>query len=154
MRTRLLVHPTPMDPSQVIESLGLQPHPEEGWYETWRGSGGPEERAAGTSIYFLLRAGEVSRWHRRDATQMWHSHAGEALEVRISMAERVTIHRLGSDVAAGERPQVVGPAGAWQTARSLGAWTLVGCTMAPAFELEGFELAQDGWQPDRGQRAR
>ena len=145
------MHATLVDGSLIIESLGLQPHPEGGWFgETWRAPGPPGQRPAGTSIYFLLRAGETSRWHRLDAAEVWHFHAGEPLELCVSTAEGVTIHRLGVDIGAGERPQVVIPAGAWQTARSLGAWTLVGCSMAPGFEFAGFELAPDGWEPDSG----
>jgi hypothetical protein len=148
MRTLLLVHPTPVEHAQLIQSLGLQPHPEGGWFtETWRGPSAEGGRAAGTSIYYLLRAGEVSRWHRLDAPEVWHFHAGDPLELRVYADGSTTAHLLGPDVAAGERPQVVVPAGAWQTARSLGAWTLVGCTMAPGFTIEGFELAPDGWQP-------
>ena len=137
-----------MDPSRLIESLGLKPHPEGGWFaETWRAATGPGERPVGTSIYFLLQAGETSRWHRLDAPEVWHFHAGASLELRIH-ADAVTVsHRLGRDVTIGERPQVVVPAGAWQSARTLGAWTLVGCTMAPGFTIEGFELAPDGWEP-------
>jgi hypothetical protein len=137
-----------VDPADVIESLGLQPHPEGGWYaETWRAPSAGGERSAGTSIYFLLRAGEVSHWHRLDAPEVWHFHAGDPLELQVHVDGSTVALRLGPNVAAGERPQVVVPAGAWQTALSLGAWTLVGCTMAPGFTTEGFELAPDGWRP-------
>jgi predicted cupin superfamily sugar epimerase len=137
-----------VDAADVIESLGLQPHPEGGWYaETWRAPAADGERPVGTSIYFLLRAGEMSRWHRLDAPEIWHFHAGDPLELRVQAEGSTTAHRLGPGVAAGERPQAVVPACAWQTARSLGAWTLVGCSMAPGFAVEGFELAPDGWQP-------
>jgi predicted cupin superfamily sugar epimerase len=132
----------------LIATLGLRPHPEGGWYaETWRAPCEPGERPAGTSIYFLLRAGEVSHWHRLDAPEIWHFHAGSPLELRVHADGSTAAHRLGADVAAGDRPQVLVPAGAWQTARSLGAWTLVGCTMAPGFTTEGWELAPDGWEP-------
>jgi predicted cupin superfamily sugar epimerase len=139
-----------VDAAQVIESLGLQPHPEGGWFaETWQAEAGAGERPAGTSIVFLLQAGEVSRWHRLDAPEVWHFHAGDPLELRIHDDGSDTTNRLGSDIAAGERPQAVVPADAWQTAHSLGAWTLVGCTMAPGFSFDGFELAPEGWEPDR-----
>lgn len=130
----------------VIETLTLTPHPEGGWYrETYRSAAAPGTRAAATAIYYLLRRGERSRWHRVDASEIWHWYSGDALELRIG---RDTI-RLGGDLAAGERPQAVVPPFAWQAARSLGDWTLVGCTVAPAFEFAGFELAPEGWEPEK-----
>jgi uncharacterized protein len=129
--------------------LGLAPHPEGGHYrETFRdaatdGSG----RAASTAIYFLLAAGEVSRWHRVDAAEGWHWHAGASLVLMIAEAGRRREVRLGTDLVGGERPQAMVPAGAWQQAASLGAWTLVGCTVAPGFEFAGFELAPLGFEP-------
>jgi uncharacterized protein len=132
----------------IIAALQLAPHPEGGWYrETYRGDAPAGTRAAITAIYYLLCAGERSHWHRVDAAEIWHWYAGDALELRI---ERDTV-RLGNDLGAGERPQAVVPAFAWQAARSLGAWTLVGCTVSPAFEFAGFELAPPGWQPEEDQ---
>lgn len=133
---------------EIIERLDLVPHPEGGHYaETWRG---PEqgERAVGTAIYFLLREGERSHWHRVDATELWLFHAGSPLTLRIA-AESSPMEetRLGIDLAAGQRPQGIVPAGAWQSATSDGAWTLVSCTVSPGFEFSGFELAPDGWNP-------
>jgi len=129
----------------IIAALQLAPHPEGGWYrETYRGDAARGGRAAITAIYYLLRAGERSHWHRVDAAEIWHWYAGDTLELRV---ERDTV-RLGSDLGAGERPQAVVPPFAWQAARSLGAWTLVGCTVSPAFEFAGFELAPQGWQPE------
>jgi len=133
----------------VIQALCLAPHPEGGWYaETWRAASTGDGRAAGSAIYYLLQRGEISLWHRVDAVEIWHHYAGAPLELRISRDGRTsaTIH-LGSDFAEGGRPQVSVPAGAWQTARSLGRWTLVGCTVAPAFDFAGFELAPEGWEP-------
>lgn len=140
-----------MTAADVIVLLGLSPHPEGGHYrETFRDSstvnGG---RSASTAIYFLLAEGEVSRWHRVDAAEAWHWYVGAplALDMRQSLdaagAGDVATHVLGSDLVAGERPQAVVPAGMWQRARSLGAWTLVGCTVAPGFELAGFEMAPE-----------
>jgi predicted cupin superfamily sugar epimerase len=124
--------------ASLIDALGLAPHPEGGWYaETWR-------EDATTAIYFLLPAGEVSRWHRIDRTEIWHYYAGAALELRVAGAGAVV---LGPDLGAGQRPQAVVPAAAWQTARSLGDYTLAGCTVSPAFEFAGFELAPEGWEP-------
>jgi uncharacterized protein len=135
---------------EVARLLGLQPHPEGGFYrETFRASAGEGRRAASTAIYYLLREGEVSAWHRVDADEVWHWYAGAPLELTTSEGGRDdrSAVRLGTDLAAGERPQAVVPAGVWQTARSLGAWTLVGCTVAPAFEFSGFEMAPAGWEP-------
>ena len=120
-------------PDEVIAALGLAPHPEGGWFvETWR-------EPAGTAIYYLLAAGEESRRHRVDKTEVWHFYAGHALALRVGDGACV----LGADLAAGQRPQVVVPAGVWQSARPLGAWTLVGCTVSPAFDYAGFELAPE-----------
>jgi predicted cupin superfamily sugar epimerase len=133
----------------VIAVLCLEPHPEGGHFrETFRdaarGDGG---RGSSTAIYFLLRTGEISRWHRVDAAEAWHWYAGAALALTIADDAGRRTHHLGNDLAAGERPQAVVPAGAWQQAMSLGAWTLVGCTVAPAFEFAGFELAPPGFEP-------
>jgi predicted cupin superfamily sugar epimerase len=134
----------------IIRLLDLKPHPEGGYFrETFRDPrtlvGG---RAASTAIYFLLKQGERSHWHRVDAVEIWHWHAGAPLLLEIAeqpgRVERLT---LGGDLAAGERPQGVVPAQAWQAAQSLGAWTLVGCTVAPGFEFSGFELAAKDWSP-------
>jgi predicted cupin superfamily sugar epimerase len=128
---------------EVARRLGLQPHPEGGFYrETFRD-------AASTAICYLLRAGDVSAWHRVvNAAEAWHHYAGAPLELTLSPdgGGRETV-RLGSDLAAGELPQAVVPAGAWQTARSLGDWTLAGCTVAPAFDFAAFEMAPAGWEP-------
>lgn len=138
-----------LTPEAVIALLGLQPHPEGGHFgETFRDVSVDGARAASTAIYFLLRAGEKSHWHRVDAVEMWHWYAGAPLALKVAAdgAAPVTMV-LGSDLAAGERPQGIVPAHAWQAAESLGAWTLVGCTVAPAFEFAGFELAPPGWEP-------
>lgn len=130
--------------ADVIALLQLAPHPEGGHFrETFRDARTVGGRAASTAIYFLLAEGEVSRWHRVDAAEVWHWYAGTPLELvtATDLAGNKVIHRLGPDLAAGERPQAVVEAGRWQSARSLGAWTLVGCTVAPGFMFEGFELA-------------
>ena len=133
----------------VIRLLNLAPHPEGGHYrETWRADAALGERSAGTAIYYLLSEGEISHWHRVDADEIWHWHAGSALDLGLSHDGRhVDVHRLGADLAQGERPQVIVPRFCWQTARSLGAWTLVTCTVSPAFAFEGFEMAPKGWHP-------
>ncbi len=137
-----------MTPGRIIDLLGLEPHPEGGHYrETWRDAR-EDGRGAGTAIYYFLQAGERSRWHRLDATEIWHFYAGAPLEL-LSSVERgiVKRHVLGPALLDGQAPQAVVSAGVWQSARSLGDWTLVGCTVAPAFEFEGFELAPEGWAP-------
>ena len=135
--------------ADVIRLLDLRPHPEGGYYrETFRD---PRQDADGrslsTAIYFLLAAGVRSHWHRIDTVEMWHWHAGAALALRIAEDNGVATVRLGANLAAGERPQAVVPAGAWQAAESLGAWTLVGCTVAPGFEFSSFEVAPKDWAP-------
>ena len=132
----------------VVALLGLAPHPEGGFYrETFRAPAAPGERGASTAIYYLLRAGDVSAWHRVDADEVWHHYAGATLELTLSDGEGRETVRLGADLTRGERPQAVVPAGVWQSARSLGSWTLVGCTVAPAFQFAGFVMAPPGWEP-------
>jgi uncharacterized protein len=140
----------PLTAPDVIRLLELKPHPEGGHFcETFRDAERVEGgRAASTAIYFLLARGERSHWHRVDAAEVWHWHAGAPLDLEIAPArgqrERVT---LGCDLAAGQRPQAVVPAHVWQAAQSLGDWTLCGCTVAPGFEFAKFELAPKDWQP-------
>lgn len=126
----------------LIERLELQPHPEGGHYrETFRDERGDGARAHSTAIYYLLKAGEVSRWHRVDAAEIWHWYAGAPLMLGMRDGDGpVSEHTLGNDIAAGTRPQIVVPAKTWQMARSLGDFTLVGCTVAPGFEFSGFEM--------------
>ena len=134
---------------EIVQLLDLQPHPEGGHYrETWRADASTGERAAGTAIYFLLKSGEVSKWHRVDAVEIWHWYAGAALELNISEdGQESRAHILGPALEDGQAPQVIVPPNAWQSAQSLGAWTLVGCTVSPAFEFSGFEMAPEGWRP-------
>jgi predicted cupin superfamily sugar epimerase len=133
----------------IIRKLRLEPHPEGGHYrETWRAPASDGERPAGTAIYYLLREGEVSHWHRVDAAEIWHCHAGSTLELSLSGDGAAVEHlKLGNDLAAGQRPQLIVPAHCWQSARSLGDWSLVGCTVSPGFVFDGFEMAPDGWRP-------
>ena len=137
--------------AEVVALLALDPHPEGGWYrETFRDAPGADGRAASTAIYYLLAAGQRSHWHRvTDAAEVWHFHAGAPLELRIAPfaggPPRTVL--LGDGLAAGHRPQAVVPAGDWQSARSLGDWTLVGCTVAPGFQFSSFVMAPPGWAP-------
>ena len=138
-----------MTARDIIERLALAPHPEGGWFrETWRGAPGADGRATGTAIYYLLDAGETSHWHRIDAAETWHWYAGGPLSLTLSPdGHDAEAHVLGPEIAAGQRPQLTVPPGWWQTAVSLGAFTLAGCTVAPGFDFAGFELAPADWRP-------
>ena len=138
-----------MNAAEIIETLGMQRHPEGGWYvETYRDTDGGE-RGHSTAIYYLLEAGERSHWHKvKDASEVWHYYAGAPLALHASVDGRtVTRHVLGPDLTKGERPQVVIRADEWQSAESLGDFTLVGCTVAPGFSFDAFEMAPPDWQP-------
>jgi len=131
---------------EVIETLGMARHPEGGWYvQTFEDDAQVEGRARSTAIYYLLEAGDASHWHRVDAVEVWHWYSGAALQLRISNGTSIAEHVLGPVLAAGQRPQVVVPRNGWQSARSDGDWTLVGCTVAPGFRFSGFELAAPDW---------
>jgi hypothetical protein len=135
----------------VVLALDLKPHPEGGYYrETFRDERLVEDgRAASTAIYFLLTRGQRSRWHRIDAVETWHFYAGDPLRLEVAAGDSGAVTRvtLGPDIMAGHRPQAIVPADAWQSAESIGFWTLVGCTVAPGFRFERFELAPEGWRP-------
>lgn len=134
----------------VISRLQLAPHPEGGHFrETWRDPHCVDGRSVGTAILFLLKSGETSHWHRVDAAEIWHLYAGEPIELRMAEREEAPIKHLilGTDIISGQSPQIVIPAGYWQSANSTGEWTLVGCTVSPGFEFSGFELADHGWKP-------
>jgi len=144
-----------MSEREVIALLGLQPHPEGGHYrETFRDTrlveGG---RPASTAIHYLLGAGETSEWHRVDAAEIWHWHAGAPMVITLSPnGHDAEARYLGPDLRLRQSPQIVVPAQCWQTATSLGRWTLVSCTVAPGFDFAGFEMAPPGWRPTpRGQ---
>lgn len=136
----------------IIERLKLAPHPEGGYFrETFRDAATDANgRARSTAIHFLLEEGQVSRWHRVDAVEIWHWYAGAPLQLSMADAPQTPVrsHILGPDVLADEAPQIVVPTGIWQRARSLGAWTLVGCTVAPGFSFAGFEMADEGRFPE------
>ena len=139
--------------AEIVRLLVLKPHPEGGHFrETFRDGAATGARATSTAIYFLLARGERSHWHRVDAAEVWHHYAGAPLKLEIVDGVKDTIVRLGPQIHAGEVPQAVVPARAWQAAESLGDWTLVGCTVAPGFEFSGFELAPKDWSPDRKAR--
>lgn len=129
------------DGDALIERLGLAPHPEGGWYRrTMRTSGEGRDRPLGSAIYYLLRAGEESLRHRIDAVEVWHHCLGDPLELVLEDDCGTRHHRLGPDLAAGQRPQVIVPRGTWQSARPVGRFTLVACTVSPAFVFETLEI--------------
>ncbi len=142
------MHPAPTA-ADIIARLELRPHPEGGHYrETFRDASlGASGRAASTAIYFLLAHGERSHWHRIDAVEIWHYYAGSALTLHVADDSGRRTVRLGPDLGAGEQPQAIVPAQAWQAAESSGDWTLVGCTVAPGFDFAKFELAKPDWFP-------
>ena len=134
--------------AEMIARLALTPHPEGGHYrETFRDTHLIAGRPASTAILFLLARGERSHWHRIDAVEVWHYYAGAPLELEIVGGTTEQIVRLGVDIHAAEIPQASVPARAWQAAQSLGDWTLVGCTVAPGFVFDTFELAAKDWSP-------
>lgn len=137
-----------MTADEIIAKLDLAPHPEGGHFrQTWIADTQDGERAAGTSIYFLLKAGERSHWHTVDAAEIWHFYAGAPLELYTAEndAGPGQTHLLGTDFSAGELPQYIVPPHHWQAAATTGDWTLVGCTVSPAFQFEGFRLAPAGF---------
>lgn len=131
----------------------MKPHPEKGYFtETFRDSATDAEgRAHSTQIYYLLEGESgLSHWHRvTDAVEVWHYYAGAPLQLSLSWDDGKPVRNLvlGTDLPAGQRPQIVVERGEWQHALSLGDWTLVGCTVAPAFTMESFDMAKEGWEP-------
>ncbi|MCC4616542.1 cupin domain-containing protein [Xanthomonas campestris pv. asclepiadis] len=142
------MHPTA---ATLIRSLELAPHPEGGHFRRVYASArqvteSGQPRPALTAIRFLLAAGESSAWHRVDAEESWHWQQGDALELSIYDEASGQLQRLILDAAGRGEPMHVVPAGCWQAARSLGDFTLVGCTVSPGFVWEGFALL-DGASP-------
>lgn len=132
----------------IIKHLGLAPHPEGGWYrQTWLAESG--ERPSGSAIYYLLEAGSRSHWHWIDSTEIWHFYSGAPLRLDTAATDNGPLAStiLGPDVLNGHEAQVIVPKGHWQAAQSLGDWTLVGCTVSPAFHFQGFHLAAPDWAP-------
>jgi predicted cupin superfamily sugar epimerase len=137
-------------PTEIVAALGLEPHPEGGWYrETWRADAPPGQRASATAIHFLLEAHQRSHWHRVDAAELWLWHAGSPLELSMANSDAGPVESamLGGDVLAGQAPQLLVPPHWWQAARPQGGWALVSCVVSPAFEFSGFELVPDSWTP-------
>jgi len=134
----------------IVDLLGLEPHPEGGYYKQMFADTASDGRPHSTAIYYLLEGGPAGRWHRVDSAEIWHYYAGAPLRLTISPDGVTTSEQiLGPDLFDGQRPQIVIPRGEWQSAQSLGNWTLVGCTVAPGFDFQFFEMAEDGWEPGR-----
>jgi predicted cupin superfamily sugar epimerase len=143
-----------MTAEELIKTLELQPHPEGGWYrETWRTPSPDGQRAAASAVYYLIQPGQRSHWNRVDADEIWLWHAGDAVDIAMTKSDLGPAHtvRLGGKIEAGEHPQVIVPAGRWQSADPVAGggfgYTLISCIVAPAFEFKGFELAPPGWAP-------
>jgi uncharacterized protein len=136
---------------EVIKQLNLAPHPEKGWYiQTFEDPATKNNRSASTAIYYLLEKGEVSHWHRvLDATEIWHHYLGAPLQLSLSFNDGKPVRHqiLGPNIFDNQAPQVIVKKGEWQRAKSMGQWTLVGCTVAPGFTFAGFEMAPQGWEP-------
>ena len=141
-----------MTADDIIAALQLSPHPEGGWFrETWRAEDEGGARASGTAIYYLLKTGERSHWHRVDAAEIWHYYAGAPLKLSVSEDGKTQQDLiLGPNLKGGHNPQLIVPPHAWQAAQSMGDFTLVGCTVSPAFEFSGFEMAPPDWTPTGG----
>lgn len=143
-----------MTAEELIRALDLVPHPEGGWYrETWRSEAAPDERAAATAVYYVIQPGAPPVWNRVDADEMWLWHGGDALDLSMAPDDSGPVRtvRLGGRIERGEQPQVIIPAGHWQSALPVdggeAGYTFLSCIVAPAFELDGYELAEPGWSP-------
>jgi hypothetical protein len=142
-----------MTAENLIAALGLQPHPEGGWYrETWRADAAPGERAAASAVLYVIRPGQKSHWNKVDADEIWLWHSGDPIDLMIAADEAGPVRtvRLGGDVVGGEQVQAIIPKGQWQAAEPVAGatgYTLISCIVAPAFEFSGFELAPPGWAP-------
>lgn len=134
---------------EVIALLGLEPHIEGGFYrQTFADLPDASGRPISTLIYYMLTNNQTGAWHRVDSAEVWHWYGGAPMLLSISRDGRtITDHRLGMDLSGGQRPQAVVPPQAWQRARAEGAWSLIGCTVAPGFQFSKFEQAPPGWQP-------
>jgi len=146
-----------MTAEELIRTLELEPHPEGGWYrETWRSKAKPGGRPAASAVYYLIQSGERPQWNRVDADEMWLWHAGDPLDLDIAKADEGPVRRvrLGGRIGEREEPQVIVPAGHWQSAVAVEGcsegYTFLSCIVAPAFEFSGYELAEQGWSPGLG----
>lgn len=139
-----------MSAKEIIRKLRLERHPEGGWYRQTFADVADGQRARSTAIFYLLEGDDRSSWHRVDAVEIWHYYAGAPLELSMSPDGKwLEMLMLGPDVLAGELPQIIVPTSHWQSAKSTGDWTLVGCTVAPGFEFSGFEMAAPNWEPGK-----
>ncbi|MDR7926878.1 cupin domain-containing protein [Acidithiobacillus thiooxidans] len=139
-----------MSTQKIIHQLDLQPHPEGGWYR--RNFTSPEmiptpqgDRPTLTSIYYMLAENQLSRWHVIPSTELWHFYKGAPLELFIYHTEtrHLQKHILGNKLEAGQNLQVIVPGKAWQCARSIGDFSLMGCTVTPGFDFKDFQFVLD-----------
>jgi predicted cupin superfamily sugar epimerase len=135
--------------AELLHTLGMRPHPEGGHYvELFRSAHRVQvldrqvERASVTTIYFMLLSGEFSRWHRVVSDEVWHYHEGDGIELILFDDQGLRRLRLGP-VARETRPTIVVPAGTWQAARCVGAYSLGACTVGPGFDFADFSLVVD-----------
>ena len=138
-----------MTAEEIIAALDLSPHPEGGWFKrTQTLKGGPNnkltsDRGLMSAIYYLITAGAPNKWHRIDADEVYHYYMGAPLLLRAGPSvSEFNEHIIGTDLKQGQRPQFLCPAGHWQQCESLGDWTLVGCTVAPEFQFDGWEIIE------------
>lgn len=143
-----------MKADELIRALNLAAHPEGGWYrETWRAEAEPGKRAAASAVLYLIQAGQRSHWNRVDADEVWLWHGGDPVDLSIAVSDvgPSRAARLGGQIVIGEQPQIIIPAGQWQSAATASdgkvGYALISCIVAPAFEFAGFELAEPGWAP-------
>lgn len=139
-----------MTADEIIEKLDLTPHPEGGFYkQTWVAEN--EGRPTGTCIYFLLKDGGGSHWHKVDAVEIWHYYAGAPLILSVAETDAgpAKDYTLGADLTKGQTPQAIVLKDNWQAARTTGEWTLVGCTVSPGFHFDGFTLAPPAFDISR-----
>jgi hypothetical protein len=145
---------------ELVRELGLAPHPEGGFYRELfrsrrmvRTDDGRSERWAATTIFYLLRGGDVNRWHRVASDEIWHWYEGAPLELHL-LDPQLTRQRteMIGPVDASSVPVRVVPAACWQAVRCTGEYTLAGCTVAPGFEFSDFRLLRD--VPELAERLR
>lgn len=142
-----------MTAEQLIETLGLEPHPEGGWYrETWRAEAPPGERSASSAVYYVIQPGQRSHWNRSDADEIWLWHGGDPIDVSIAESDSgpARTSRLGGRIGKGEQPQLIVPKGHWQSAEPVegeAGFAFISCIVAPAFDFAGYELAPRDWAP-------
>ena len=133
------------DSDKLIEQLKMNPHPEGGYYsESFR-----DRDNSVSLIYYLLKKEQRSHWHRLTKNEILHFYKGDPLSVHISADAKTTItKKLGSGISSNENLHLVIHAGSWFSMNSEGDYSLIGCTVSPAFDYADFELAPPNWKPN------